>query len=333
MTRCVTDLWSVLAACSASFLIAAVGTGLLRRALASRGIVDKPNTRSSHHTTTPRGGGIAVVGAIAGGLALLSVTVGLPAGAHIVIPAALILAVVSWIDDVRGLPAWVRFLSHAVCVGASLYWLALPVPALLEDLPSWAQSATLAIAWLWFLNLYNFMDGIDGITGVETMTITLGVALVSGLASGGALVATALVVAAAMPGFLIWNWPPAKIFMGDIGSVTLGYLVGWLLLTMAGDGALIAALLLPGYYVADATITLFRRALRGEKIWQAHRQHAYQAAVQNGMSHGGVSARVGILGACLIGLALISTVHPWPALAAGVVMTVAMLHHLSRKNR
>ncbi len=315
-----------------SFCIAAAGTGLLTHILRRRGVVDVPNPRSSHHSATPRGGGIAIVGAIMAGFAVLAITTGLPPGSGIVIPAALALAAISWIDDVRGLPASVRFLSQAVCVCASLYFLAPSGPAMLDSVPAGVRYAIMALAWLWFLNLYNFMDGIDGITGVETMIITLGVALVSGFALGGhALLAPALVIAAAMPGFLIWNWPPARIFIGDVGSVTLGYLLGWLLLTMAGEGYPIAALLIPGYYLADATVTLFRRALRGEKIWQAHRQHAYQVAVQNGLSHGDVAKRVGILGVCLIGLGLMAVSHPWPAFVAGVVLIAAMLHHFTRE--
>lgn len=317
----------------ASFCIAAAGTGLLTRVLGHRGIVDVPNQRSSHHIATPRGGGLAIVVAILSGFVVLAGTTGLPPGTSIVIPVVLVLAALSWVDDVRGLPASLRFLSQAVCVCVSLYFLAPPAPTILGGLPFAAQFAVLALAWLWFLNLYNFMDGIDGITGVETMVITLGVALVSGFAlSGNTLMAPALVIAAAMPGFLIWNWPPAKIFIGDVGSVTLGYLLGWLLLTMAGDGELTAALLIPGYYVADATLTLFRRALKGEKIWQAHRQHAYQVAVQNGLSHGDAAKRVGVLGICLIGLALISTLHPWLAFAAGIVLIAMMLHHFNREN-
>ncbi len=319
-------------AAAASFLVALVGTGLLSRILADRGILDLPNQRSSHQRATPRGGGIAVVAAILVGFGILILAgQSLPPGIGAVIVITLVIAGVSWADDVRGLPAWLRFGLQAACVGASLYLLPLPVPGILGSLPGWAQDILMGLAWLWFINLYNFMDGIDGITGVETLVVALGVAAVLMAAGDGhTLIAPALVIAAAMPGFLKWNWHPARIFMGDVGSVALGYLLGWLLLASTSAGSTSAAVIVAGYYVADATITLARRAFKGEKVWQAHRQHAYQQAVQNGMPHGAVSVRVGILGAALIGLALLSLDHPLPASLTAVVIVAAMLHHFSR---
>jgi len=181
------------------------------------------------------------------------------------------------------------------------------------------------LAWLWFINLYNFMDGIDGITGIETLVITLGIIVLAQITDGApdTLQGPALVIAATAVGFLIWNWAPAKIFMGDVGSVPLGFVLGWLLLDLAGEGYVLAALILPGYYLTDATVTLFSRLLRGEKIWQAHRQHAYQQAVQNGLSHGSVSIRVALAGMALIALAAASTAQPWPAgVVAGIVVAL-----------
>lgn len=326
------DVWPLIAAAAAAFIAAAAGTGLASRVLARRGILDLPNERSSHERATPRGGGIAVVAAIAVGVGILAAAGStLPDGLAVVLPVALVLAIVSWADDVRGLPAAARLLAQAVCVGVSLYLLPVaPIPAL-ATFPAALQLVIMAVAWLWFINLYNFMDGIDGITGVETLVVTLGVASVLAVSGQGiAMISVCVVIAAAMPGFLVWNWPPAKIFMGDVGSVTLGYLLGWLLLSTATGGLLVAALLIPGYYLADATFTLLRRAARGEKVWQAHREHAYQRAVRNGMTHGRVSLRVGVLGAVLIVLAVVSMSHPWPASAAAVVIVAAMLHHFTR---
>lgn len=321
-------------AAATSFLVALAGTGLLSRVLAERGVVDRPNERSSHLRVTPRGGGIAVIAAIAAGFAILIVSgAQVPVGIGTLTGIAAVLASVSWIDDIRGLPAFVRLAAQALCVAVSLYLLPLPLPAVLAPLPPLAQYLIVGFAWLWFINLYNFMDGIDGITGVETLIVTLGTAAVLGATGGGpALIAPALVIAAAMPGFLKWNWPPAKIFMGDVGSVTLGYLLGWLLIASGPGGSWIAVFIIPGYYLADATATLIRRAIRGERVWQAHRQHAYQQALQNGMSHGDVSGRVGVLGICLIGLALAALYHPVPAALAAVAFVGAMMHHFTRKN-
>lgn len=327
------DLVVVLIAAIASFLVALIGTGLLSRILADRGILDRPNQRSSHKQATPRGGGIAVVAAILAGFGVLILT-GQPlqAGIGTVIAVTIAIAAVSWVDDVRGLPAFVRLGLQAVCVGVSLYLLPLPVPAIIADFPGWAQATIMGLAWLWFINLYNFMDGIDGITGIETLVITIGISVVLQVGnSGHALIAPALIIAAAMPGFLKWNWPPAKIFMGDVGSVALGYLLGWLLLASTSDGSTLAAIIVSGYYLADATMTLIRRALKGEKVWQAHRQHAYQTALRNGMTHGMVSTCIGILGIALIALALMSLDYPLPAALAAVVIVAAVMHHFMRQ--
>ncbi len=324
---------AVAVACVAGLFVALIGTGLLSRVLAERGVVDRPNERSSHVRVTPRGGGIAVIAAIAVGFGvLIAAGTPVPAGIGPVLGIALVLACVSWIDDIRGLPTFVRLVAQALCVAVSLYILPMPVPPALDALPTLVQNLVIGLAWLWFINLYNFMDGIDGITGVETLTIALGIAAVLGAAGGGhVLIAPALVIAAAMPGFLKWNWPPAKIFMGDVGSVTLGYLLGWLLIASGPGGSWIAAAIIPGYYLADATFTLFRRAFRGEKVWKAHRQHAYQQAVRNGMSHGDVSGRIGVLGVCLTGLALAALYHPVPAVLAAVAFIGAMMHHFTHK--
>ena len=149
----------------------------------------------------------------------------------------------------------------------------------------------IGLGWVWFINLFNFMDGIDGISGVECLGIGLGVAVIAaldGVPSGHGSLGICLAAAAA--GFLIWNWHPAKVFMGDVGSVPLGFLIGWLLLDMAAAGAWAPAVILPAYYLADATITLLRRLLRGAAPWQAHRDHFYQQATQAGRSHARVAS-------------------------------------------
>ena len=143
------------------------------------------------------------------------------------------------------------------------------------------------------------MDGIDGITSVETIVIGVGVFLIS----DGPTAFLGGILAAAATGFLKWNWNPAKVFLGDVGSIPLGFLLGWLLLNLAGNGHWAAAIILPAYYLTDATITLIGRAIKGEKLWQAHRQHFYQKAVQRGLSHEYVATMVAFLGAVLIMLA------------------------------
>ena len=140
-------------------------------------------------------------------------------------------------------------------------------------------------------------------------------------------------MAASAAGYLFWNWHPAKVFMGDAGAIPLGFLLGWLMLDLALSGYWAAALILPLYFAADATFTLIRRGLRGEKPWQAHREHFYQRAVLGGATPPGVVWRVGAANAALIALALISARYPVPALAAATAVVAALLVHLQQARR
>jgi UDP-N-acetylmuramyl pentapeptide phosphotransferase/UDP-N-acetylglucosamine-1-phosphate transferase len=249
---------------------------------------------------------------------------------------ALVLAAVSWLDDLRGgLPPLPRFAVQVAAVGVGV--VALPGEGLIFQglLPVAIDHALAAIAWLWFVNLFNFMDGIDGISGTEATSIGLGVfalAMLGTVLPGFGPLGLAL--AGVSLGFLIWNWNPAKIFLGDVGSVPLGFLAGWLLLALAAAGAWQAALLLPGYYLADATVTLIRRLSRGEKVWQAHREHFYQKVVIAGWSHARTSGAIGLANLALIGLALgsqLSVVVGWVTLAAGTILVMAFLWYLARR--
>jgi len=305
--------WAV-AATLASFAISAVGTRVVLAHLCARAILDHPNERSSHATPTPRGGGIAVLAAVLP-IWLLIEIFGPNSSRNALWPigAALVLALVSWRDDVRGLSARMRFAVHIGAVAIGLVAFVLREPIFQGVLPLWLDRLVAGFIWLWFLNLFNFMDGIDGITGGETAALGIGAALVSlaVAAEGDALYG--LTIAAAALGFLWWNWHPAKIFMGDVGSVPLGYLLGWLLLDLASRGAWAAALILPLYYLADASLTLMRRLVRRERIWQAHREHFYQRAVQGGLSHSAVVGAILLVNVALIGLAFWSLpTFPYP---------------------
>ncbi|MBF0268021.1 MAG: glycosyltransferase family 4 protein [Alphaproteobacteria bacterium] len=315
----------------AVFLASAACVRLLQRWLIRKAILDLPNERSSHSVPTPRGGGLAVMAVVLAVWSMLGLQLGAPQELWIVIPAALLLMGLSWIDDRKGLSPLIRLAVQAVAVGIGL--LALPAGPVFQDgLPWWLDRTLAGLAWLWFVNLFNFMDGIDGISGVETIAIGTGVALlVEMCALHPDLYDLALVLVAVALGFLVWNWHPAKIFLGDVGSVPLGFLLGWLLLTLAALGLWAPALLLPAYYLADATITLFKRALRREKIWQAHRSHFYQQAVQAGNSHARVASWIGLANFLLIGLALLSLEKPVPALVAGLLVVGLLLALLGRK--
>ena len=320
-------------AAAGAFAASLAGTGLVLAELRRRALLAQPNARSSHAVPTPQGGGIAVMAVVLA--AWIAVDAAAPQPSlWILVAGAAWLAVLSWIDDLRGLPAGLRLIAHFGAVAAGLIWLAGADrgPIFQGLLPDWLDLLAAALVWVWFINLYNFMDGIDGITGVETAGIGVGLAVLALLPGGlsASHPALALALAAAAAGFLCWNWHPARLFMGDVGSVPLGFLLGGLLLDAAARGHWAPALILPLYYLADATITLLRRLARGERVWQAHREHFYQRALGQGRSHAEVARAVLILDVALIALALAATTAPWPALAAALVLVAGFLRWLVR---
>ena len=325
-------------------LIAVVGaaswatTALALKFLDKRSILDRPNERSSHQRPTPRGGGIAVVPVIVAAWSVIGVATQAPLLHWIVVALGASLAVVSWIDDVHDLPPAPRFLSHIAAVAIVLFLLPENLLVFQGWLPLALDRIAAGLAWVWFINLYNFMDGIDGITGVETMSIGAGLTLIAALgggmtAAGVPITTLGLTLTAAAAGFLIWNWHPARIFMGDVGSVPIGFLAGWLLIAAAASGAWAAALILPAYYLADATITLIRRAGRLEPIWRAHREHFYQKAVGSEPIHDRVAMVIGGLNLVLIADATLSIHRPLVALGLAAAATTAILFLFSRMER
>lgn len=288
--------------------------------LAAGGVMDRPNARSSHSRAVPRGGGIAVLVMVLPGWLVLALLTGQASRLWPVLAAATALALLSFADDLRGLAPLPRILGHGAAVALGV--LLLPGDALLfaGQLPLWADRVLTGLAWLWFVNLFNFMDGADGLAGVETVAVAGGLACALALLAPAAapLMPLAAVLAGAGAGFLALNWHPARLFLGDVGSVPLGYLLGWLLVWSAcAEGLWWLALALPLYYWADATSTLLKRASRGARLWQAHREHAYQAAILAGASHGQVARYIAALNLALVALAL--------AAAAGLVAPLAML--------
>lgn len=295
--------------------------------LTARALLDVPNARSSHRVPTPRGGGIGFVPVIViGWIALLALAPVAPP--PLVIGAVAAMAVLGFLDDRKSLKRRIR-LAVQIAATAVLIW-SIPSDAFVfRGALSFALDR--AIAWLsliWFVNLFNFMDGIDGIAAGEASAITLGLVALTLLAPHSGIPAReAAIVAGAALGFLVFNRPPAKLFMGDVGSLALGLALGYLLLTTAVIGYVAPAIILPMYFLADASLTLFSRLFRGKHIGEAHRDHAYQRAVDGGASHAAVVARITAGNLLLIGCAFLSIYHPWPALtlAAGVSLGLVML--------
>jgi len=309
-------------------------TGRVLAYLRRQAILDHPNDRSSHSIPTPRGGGWGVMLTLLPAWILIGAFTGDIGHALPVLIGVAALMAVSWIDDRRGLGPAPRFLIQIAAVAGGLA--ALPVDGLVFQglLPFWADRLTAAIGWLWFVNLYNFMDGIDGLAGSETATIGSGLTLVAVLASlEPALGLYGVAAAGSALGFLMWNWHPAKLFMGDVGSVPLGFALGWLLLSLATAGFWPAALLIPAYFLADATVTLLRRLIGRKKVWQAHREHFYQKATQRGRTHAQVVRLVLALNAALVALATASLPLGWPVLLPGAAAVVLLLAALARPAR
>jgi UDP-N-acetylmuramyl pentapeptide phosphotransferase/UDP-N-acetylglucosamine-1-phosphate transferase len=291
-----------LSALAITFVLILLLMPLLRRYATAR-----PNARSSHKIPTPQGGGIAIVAAMLTGIGvsvvLFPTLVADSARLTIVLASVIALAVIGISDDIRPMDPAPRLLLQACAAAAIVATLPDGLRAL-SLLPWWIERVVLFVGILWFVNLVNFMDGIDWMTAAEVVPVTAALALF-GLA--GVLPSEATLAAAAlcgaMLGFAPFNRPVARLFLGDVGSLPIGLLLAWLLIVLAGRGHLTAAMLLPLYYLADATITLLRGLAKGESVTQAHRRHFYQRALDNGFTISGVVARVFVLNLALAGLA------------------------------
>ncbi len=316
-------LW-VLGAAAVVALVLSLGLMLLLRPWLARYAMVQPNARSSHLQPTPQGGGIAVVVATLvvawGAFALSPALLHNQGGQFLAVTAATaLLAVVGAIDDIRSLPAGARLAMQ--CIAVSAVVTALPNELqILPQVPWPIERTCLFLAGVWFVNLVNFMDGIDWMSVAEFVPVT-GAIVLLGLAGAveplPALVAAAL--AGAMIGFAPFNRPVAQVFLGDVGSLPIGLLLGWLLLQLAAMGHLAAALILPLYYLADATITLASRVVRGEAFWQAHRTHFYQRATDRGLAVREIVTRVFLANLALVALALVTVA------AHNIVVSLAML--------
>lgn len=327
------------------FAIAAMtsaGLIVLLRPLLVRYALARPNARSSHREPTPQGGGIAVIGGaiIAVGCTVVLIP-GLLSGSHglIALTAATIgLAIVGASDDIRPIEAVPRLLLQGIAV--TIVIAALPEGLrILPVVPWWIERALLLVGGVWFVNAVNFMDGIDWMTVAEVVPVTVGLALfgLMGVLPRDATV-VAFAICGAMIGFAPFNRPVAQLFLGDVGSLPIGLLLGWLLVLLAGSQHLAAALLLPLYYLADATITLLRRLANGEQVMQAHRSHFYQRALNNGLTVHQIVGRVFAVNIMLVALAAITMANAsfWlqaAMLAIGSGLVGALLWNFNRASR
>jgi UDP-N-acetylmuramyl pentapeptide phosphotransferase/UDP-N-acetylglucosamine-1-phosphate transferase len=327
------SLAAVLAAAVLSAgIIWAIRPVLLRHALA------QPNARSSHRVPTPQGAGIAVITAtlvVAGAITAYVGTIDLN-NLVTVFGASLFIATVGFADDIKSIPVLPRLMLQACAVGAIVFT-ASPDLRIVSACPFWIERGLLLLGGLWFVNLVNFMDGLDWMTVAEVVPLT-GAMVVLGLLDELSLSATIVVAAlgGAMLGFAPFNRPVAKIFLGDVGSLPIGLLLGWALLELIYRQHLAAAFLLPLYYLADATVTLLRRLAQRESVWNAHRSHFYQRATDGGFSVFRIVSEVFALNVGLAALAIISAMTHSSAtsiasLAFGSIAVAFVLRRFSRQ--
>lgn len=256
--------------------------------------LDIPNHRSSHHRPTPRGGGVSfVVGFIVLMLYLMMAKTLSPSSAIVYGIGGSIVAGIGWLDDHHHVKTLSRLIGHFVAASIVLISLgSMPsIQSYFWTIPAGVWTNTLAIIGLvWFINLYNFMDGLDGLAAVETLCVCLGGACLYWLHGEYSHMILPLLLSTTVAGFLCWNIPPAKIFMGDIGSGFLGLMIGTMSLQAAYFNMAMfwSWMILSGIFIVDTAVTLLRRALQGDKIYEAHCSHAYQHAAQRINSHFGV---------------------------------------------
>jgi len=306
-------------------------TYLLLRVGLRKGVVDIPNARSSHTSPVPRGGGLAVVVVFLVFLLVYPFVVDAPIGGSVwksLLIGGAIIALVGLFDDLNHIPARWRFLTHSFAAILSLGLL-----TSLPEIPLFGSSFDLgmfgyvffAISLVWFVNLFNFMDGIDGIAGVEAITALAGGALIMYLQGQSDWLTLFGVLVACIAGFLVWNWPPAKVFMGDACSGFLGFTLGLLAIVTSTNGVMNiwSWLILFGVFVVDATTTLITRVALGEQWFEAHRSHAYQILSRRFGSHRKVTIGVLVINVLwLLPLGYLAAVYPHWGL---VVCCVALL--------
>jgi Fuc2NAc and GlcNAc transferase len=317
-------IWDWLTLAVLVLVMSWVGTGWMRQHALRTNLLDIPNDRSSHKQPTPRGGGLAIAVAASVGFATLF-WLGQLNGKMLL---ALLLgggaiALVGMLDDRHKLSPSLRLSIHLAAAALAIWCLGgippLQVGERVVDLgaPGWVLGV---LAIVWTLNLFNFMDGIDGIAASEsTFMAVIGGILLLLAVPDSSLAGAAFVFGAACLGFLAWNWPPAKIFMGDVGSGYLGYVLAVLALGSGVEhpAAGLAWLILGGLFFADATVTLLRRVVRQQRVFDAHREHAYQhVAIRRG-SHRAVTLAVWGINLCAC-LPLAYAALRWPAWAAWI---------------
>jgi len=317
---------STVAFCVGAFVIGYMLTAWIRGFALKKGILDIPNPRSSHVVATPRGGGLAFV--IVFLVAVLIFVFLFPSSRDLWIAlfgGGALVSIVGWLDDRRGLSSWLRLFFYGLAIVWAVYWIG-GLPRI-ETGIGVVRLGLLGYGVAWFVtfvfvNLYNFMDGIDGLAAGEGLVVSAVAGSILAIAGDWELAVACWVLAAALAGFLRWNWPPAKIFMGDVGSNFLGFVFCILAIASENRGSmpvLIWVILLSVFWV-DGVATLTKRLVHDKPPYEAHREHAYQRAVQTGYSHRQVTTTIMLINTLLAGLGFMA--WHWPTLLLPVMLAV-----------
>lgn len=311
-----------------ALLVSALTTALVRRYALATNLMDVPNERSSHRAPTPRGGGLGIVAGVLAGLLAAGAMLHPPGQGGIAwLAPALIVALAGFIDDRQGLSARARLLVHVIAALIAIEVTGVPVVPMPGGVVGLGMAGLVVAlgALVWSTNLFNFMDGIDGIAGVQAVQVFGAAAVLLALTdAAGGLVLQCLVLACAAAGFLLWNWPPAKIFMGDVGSGFLGFALGALAFMSSGSGGVSVWtwIVLDGVFLVDATVTLATRILAGKTFYQAHRSHVYQRLSRRARAHRPVVLGVmAVNGLWLLPLAIATVRAPsWAIVVAAIAL-------------
>ena len=310
-------------------------TGMTLRYALRNNMIDQPNERSSHCRPIPRGGGAAFSILIIGVLLLLLGLLPEFSGIWIAMAGGSVLvAVIGWLDDRKGLPVVPRSVVHVIAASWAVYWLGglASIDLGFANLHLGMLGSGLAIlAIVWSVNLFNFMDGIDGLAATQTVVVGAIAGLLCWITGHNVLALCIWIMGAVVGGFLPWNWSPARIFMGDCGSGLLGFLIGTVAIASEKLGAvsILTWCILMGVFLVDATATLLRRVYKGERWYEAHCSHAYQRAVQAGLSHSRVVALVVLINLLLGAMAVATLFVPvlLVPVALGACVGLLLLWH------
>ena len=321
-----------------SFIFVSLSTKALIVRLANFGMVDVPSVRRAHATSTPRGGGLAIslVFMIVGPFFEYIMTKSFFYSAR-VFPPFFLISLISFLDDIKTIHVSIRFIVHLLCSSSVIYSLMYPSLLFYYDLPIPLVFTLASIGLTAFLNIYNFLDGIDGITAAESIHLS-GTILVLCLLKSDSIthlnfiVSVSTLICACSLGFIIFNWPPAKIFLGDVGSISIGFLTGLnlLLIATANECLIISAIIASLYYLSDGGLTILIRLLNKEKIWQPHLKHFFQKAVKKGMSHKQVVKQIIFCDFILMILAISALHAPLISLFLAIVCVAITLIRFSK---